>query len=223
MDKIFRILNKQAKMTKRIFMAISMIGIMLSACSTARKVTEKTIYISAETKSCQLGEMQAECMQVKWTKSQKDWENFGQTTDIEGFTFEKGYEYELVIHETKVDNPPADAPSIKYKLVKLLAKTKLSNEEQSNAGKGVERTIYIGAETKPCQLGEMQAECMQVKWTKGQKDWENFGQTTNIEGFAYEKGYEYELVIHETKVDNPAADASSIKYKLVKEVSKKKK
>ncbi|MCC6371297.1 MAG: DUF4377 domain-containing protein [Bacteroidia bacterium] len=210
-------------MTKRILITVSIIGIIMSACNTAKKATEKTIYIGAETKPCQLGEMKAECMQVKWAKDQKDWENFGQTTDIEGFAFEKGYEYELVINETKIDNLPADTKGVKYKLVKQVTKTKLNNDEQDNAVIRIEKTIYIGAETKPCQLGEIQAECMQVKWTKDQKDWENFGQPTDLEGFVFEKGYEYELIISEEKLDKVPADASSLKYKLIKEVSKKKK
>ena len=109
-------------MTKRILMAISIIGIMLSACTTAKNAGEKTIYIGAETKPCQLGEMQAECMQVKWTKNQKEWENFGQTTDIEGFAFEKGYEYELIISEEKLELAPFDASSVKYKLIKEVSK-----------------------------------------------------------------------------------------------------
>ncbi|QYS89005.1 DUF4377 domain-containing protein [Flavobacterium davisii] len=42
-----------------------------------------------------------------------------------------------------------------------------------------------------------------------------------IQGFKYEKGNEYELVIKEEKVENPPADGSNVKYTLIKEVSKK--
>lgn len=41
-----------------------------------------------------------------------------------------------------------------------------------------------------------------------------------IEGFNYEEGYEYVLEVKEEKVENVPADASSLKYMLVKEVSK---
>lgn len=44
---------------------------------------------------------------------------------------------------------------------------------------------------------------------------------SNIEGFNHEKGYEYVLDVKKENVENPTpADASSIKYTLVKEVSK---
>ncbi|MFN4081307.1 MAG: DUF4377 domain-containing protein, partial [Saprospiraceae bacterium] len=78
--------------------------------------------IGPETLPCSAGAAKLECMQVKWSKDQADWENFyGQ---IEGFEFEKGYEYELLVREKKIANPPADAPGIKYALVKTVSKTK---------------------------------------------------------------------------------------------------
>ncbi|QOG90671.1 DUF4377 domain-containing protein [Flavobacterium columnare] len=83
-----------------------------------------------------------------------------------------------------------------------------------------EKTIFIGAETKPCNTGVMESQCLQVKWAKNKKDWEHF--YSNIEGFKYEQGNEYELIIKEEKVENPPADGSSIKYTLIKEISKNK-
>lgn len=43
-----------------------------------------------------------------------------------------------------------------------------------------------------------------------------------IEGFDYEPGYIYKLKVKEEPVEKPAADASSIQYKLVKILDKKK-
>ncbi|AMA48600.1 hypothetical protein AX766_13205 [Flavobacterium covae] len=84
-----------------------------------------------------------------------------------------------------------------------------------------EKTIYIGAQTKPCNAGVMETQCLQIKWDKNQKEWEFL--YNNIEGFKYEQGNEYELIIKEEKIPNPPADGSSIKYTLIKEVYKKKK
>nr|WP_317207113.1 DUF4377 domain-containing protein [Chryseobacterium arthrosphaerae] len=61
---------------------------------------------------------------------------------------------------------------------------------------------------------------MQVK-EKASDSWENF--YSNIEGFTYEPGYEYVLKVKTEKIANPPADASSIKYTLVEQVSKTKK
>ncbi|TKD08934.1 DUF4377 domain-containing protein [Polyangium fumosum] len=52
------------------------------------------------------------------------------------------------------------------------------------------------------------------------KEWERF--YGRIEGFPYEEGYAYELRVKREPVANPPADASSVKTRLVKIVSKKK-
>lgn len=60
-------------------------------------------------------------------------------------------------------------------------------------------------------------KCLLVK--KGtDPNWEFF--YSSIDGFNYEPGYEYVLEVKEEKLENVPADASSIKYALVKEVSK---
>ncbi|PTT37503.1 hypothetical protein DBR28_09820, partial [Chryseobacterium sp. HMWF028] len=53
------------------------------------------------------------CMQVKESTS-AECTNF--YSNIEGFTYEPGYEYVLKVKTEKITNPPADASSIKYTL-----------------------------------------------------------------------------------------------------------
>lgn len=84
---------------------------------------KRTLWIAPTTQKC-VGEIEKECMQVKRSKSQKNWDLFYD--NIQGFTYKKGYQYQLEITETKVDNPPADASSIQYKLVKIIARKKVS-------------------------------------------------------------------------------------------------
>ena len=43
-----------------------------------------------------------------------------------------------------------------------------------------------------------------------------------ITGFTYEKGNEYELLVKKTKLANPPKDSGSIRYELIRIVSKKK-
>ncbi len=50
------------------------------------------------------------------------WESFSQT--IEGFDYEEGYRYDLDVKITKIENPPADASSLRYELIKLIGKFK---------------------------------------------------------------------------------------------------
>ena len=59
--------------------------------------------------------------------------------------------------------------------------------------------------------------CMLVKESP-EDEWTYFYD--QIEGFNYEPRYTYELIVTEIKVDNPAADASSMRYQLKELVSK---
>lgn len=48
---------------------------------------------------------------------------------IEGFEHEAGYDYRLMISETKVLNPPADGSSIRWTLIEVLEKTPVAADE----------------------------------------------------------------------------------------------
>lgn len=85
-----------------------------------------------------------------------------------------------------------------------------------DAGSGEERTIYVGPELVEC-TGVGPQMCMQIKESP-EDDWQLFYD--QIEGFDYEPGYDYELVVRVEDVENPPADASSLRYTLVEEVSK---
>ena len=41
---------------------------------------------------------------------------------IEGFDYKEGHTYKLEVNVSKIENPPADGSSLKYKLVKLIYK-----------------------------------------------------------------------------------------------------
>lgn len=89
----------------------------------------------------------------------------------------------------------------------------------ANTSNGNEKTFIVGPETADC-TGVAPMKCLQVKETPS-SNWTNF--YSNIEGFTYEPGYEYVLKVKTEKIENPPADGSSIKYILVKQVSKTKK
>jgi heat shock protein HslJ len=107
------------------FLILSLLGVILTSCNNQSKPTEKTIFISSETQPCNEGIRKMDCMQVKWNKSDKEYELFYD--EIEGFNYEAGNEYELLITEEKLVNPPADASSVKYKLVKVVSKTQVES------------------------------------------------------------------------------------------------
>ncbi|MCP4358634.1 MAG: META domain-containing protein [Chloroflexi bacterium] len=77
-------------------------------------------------------------------------------------------------------------------------------------------TLYVGPELAECTGAGLQM-CMLVKENPDDEYQYFYNQ---IEGFTYEPGYEYELEVLVTPVENPPADGSSLNYSLVEEVSK---
>lgn len=111
------------------FNLVSLIVIMLlslSSCSiqTAENSSIKTLIVSAETKECDHGTMKTQCMLVK-ERPTAEWQYF--YNNIEGFSYEKGFDYVLSVKTERVANPPADASSIKYTLIKQISKIKRYN------------------------------------------------------------------------------------------------
>jgi heat shock protein HslJ len=60
------------------------------------------------------------CLQVK-ENLEDEYSLFYST--IEGFEFEPGFEYELLVNKQIVPNPPADASSFRWTLVEVVSKT----------------------------------------------------------------------------------------------------
>ncbi len=119
---------------------------------------------------------------------------------IEGFEYEEGYEYELRVKEETVENPPADASSRKWTLVEVVSKTAVETAETETAlepqelqpsAEGEVITMYVGPELIEC-TGVAPQTCMQVKMNPD----DNYTLFYNpIEGFTFEPGNEYELLV----------------------------
>lgn len=79
--------------------------------------------------------------------------------------------------------------------------------------------LYVASKEVDC-TGVGPQKCLLIKENKDDQ-WTFFYQ--GIEGFNYEPGYEYALEIKKEKIENLPADASSVRYILVKEITKEKK
>ena len=79
---------------------------------------KKTIYVNSELSDC-VGISPQKCMQIR-DSVESSWDHFYDK--IHGFTYESGFAYHLEVLITDVENPPADASSKKYELVKILSK-----------------------------------------------------------------------------------------------------
>lgn len=80
-------------------------------------------------------------------------------------------------------------------------------------------TMQVADRYKDC-VGLYPRKCLQVKENNA-PNWHLFYDP--IQGFAYEEGYEYVLLVKREPVENPPADASSVSYALVELISKQKK
>ena len=88
--------------------------------------------------------------------------------------------------------------------------------------KSNEYIYWVNSAKVPCEgVGAMQCLKVQKSDSLHSEEWQLFYST--IDGFDYQPGYIYKLKISEEKIDkeNVPADASSIKFKLIKVLEKK--
>jgi hypothetical protein len=65
------------------------------------------------------GEARTRCLQVRVLPDTM-WQMFYRT--IDGFEFEEGFRWRLEVERGRVPNPPADASSLSYRLVRVISK-----------------------------------------------------------------------------------------------------
>jgi len=92
------------------------------------KEEEKTYIVASEKRNC-VGVGSQKCFLVKNNK-QDNWQFF--YTAITGFEYEEGFEYELLVSEKEIENPPQDTSSVEYILIKVVSKVKKSSENLPN-------------------------------------------------------------------------------------------
>ncbi len=100
-----------------------LISILVTLCSCKEK---KTIYIASYTQECQ-GVAPQTCMLIKETVD-AEWQLFYDR--IDGFNYERGYNYLLEVEISEVENPMADASSLRYSLIKVISKEKTATEQR---------------------------------------------------------------------------------------------
>jgi hypothetical protein len=80
------------------------------------------------------------------------------------------------------------------------------------------QTLFVRDQRVACQ-GEVPMQCLQVRNSEAE-EWRNF--YASIEGFNYEDAHAYELRVEVTRLPNPPMDASSLRYRLLEIVTKRK-
>ena len=99
-------------------------AIFLLSCSAGDKNQDQHIYWVNSTKVSCVGLAPEKCLQIQKSDTLESiaWESFH--APIQGFEYEAGYIYKIVVKETQLDpaDLPADASSIEYTLVEILEK-----------------------------------------------------------------------------------------------------
>ena len=169
---------------------------------------QQTWQVNAEPGICN-GINGGECLLIK-TAGKKEFEVFD--FKIEGFEYEKGYSYTIVVKQQLKEPPIAIDESIfKYVLVKIISKKRENTNVENNSSVSSTssiRTIEINYETIPCEADNSK-NCLLIR-EKGKKEYEILNSTIN--GFEYQPGYSYVINVVEDKSGN---------YFLIKEISKK--
>jgi hypothetical protein len=94
-----------------------------AAAAGTPNASEKTLFVRESLADCQ-GEGPMKCLQVR-EKESDEWTFFYDR--IEGFEHQEGYRYELRVEVTPRSNAPADASSLRYRLVKVVAKEQVTS------------------------------------------------------------------------------------------------
>ena len=134
--------------------------------------------------------------------------------DINGFNYQPGVFYQIRVLVESFPEPLENGSYFRYSLINVLTR---QNVEASGV---VEiKKIWIGPKMVDC-VGVGPRTCLMVQHGEeiDPAKWEFF--YSSIIGFTYEAGYLYQLKYWTEEVEDPPADASSIKYFLLEIVSK---
>ncbi len=99
-----------------ITIAILLASVLSLTAQDESEMTTKTLHIAPYQQDC-VGVGPQDCLVIRW--EDEDELSFFYDS-IEGFTFEEGFEYTLLVNITERENVPADASSLQYELVEVL-------------------------------------------------------------------------------------------------------
>ena len=119
-------------------------------------------------------------------------------SQIEGFNYEKGFEYLIKVKKTKIDNPPMDGYSISYSLIEVISKTEVGDN-------GIVVSLIVSAEVEWVYLYPEQSRPYPLFLLVKEADadeWERY-PVKCISNFNYEFGFEYHLKVKKYSIEPP--------------------
>ncbi|MFT5915082.1 MAG: heat shock protein HslJ [Flammeovirgaceae bacterium] len=99
-----------------------LIVLLFTACS---QTVEKTYWVNSLMVNC-VGVSEMKCLEIQKSEQIESGKWEYMYSGIEGFEFEEGYQYKLLVEAQQIpkEDVPADGSSIKYTLVKMLEKNR---------------------------------------------------------------------------------------------------
>lgn len=94
------------------------ISLIMGITSCKDSDVTHVIWVASEKRDC-MGEGKQTCYLIK-DSEEKDWRYFYD--EIQGFEYTESFEYTLLVKIREVENPPMDASSLSYSLVRVLNK-----------------------------------------------------------------------------------------------------
>ncbi len=161
----------------------------------------KTLNVAPATTAC-FDDSQKQCLLLEDLSDGTGWGKFTES-QIEGLNFEAGYSYQI---QVAIETNPRNQQR-RLRLLELVMQH-WTKPVTLNAN---QKILEIAPNLADC-VGVVKTQCMQVR-EPGQ-NWANFFGA--IEGFTFKPDYSYKLLVNVSKLENPPADGSSLKYTLVR-------
>ncbi|MBD9301661.1 MAG: DUF4377 domain-containing protein, partial [Alistipes senegalensis] len=138
------------------------------------------------------------------------------TAHIEGFTFEKGYQTEMLVRIDPIPDPPADGPGYRYTMEKPISRTPMQSDVDP---------LRFSPEFEVTIASRRADDRMAAYWFKDMRytdpQWEPF--PWEIEGFDFEPGFEARIRIQPVAEYDDAKGDYEVKYRLTKLISSEEK
>ena len=149
------------------------------------------------------------------TAPDAEWRTFSGS--IANFTFEKGYQTEMLVRIDPIPNPPADGPGYRYTMEKPISRTPMQSDvDPLHFSPEFEVTIASRRADSPATSGYWIKD---MRYTDPQ--WEPF--PWEIEGFDFEPGFEARLLIRPVAEYDDAKGGYEVKYYQTKLISSEEK
>ena len=126
---------------------------------------------------------------------------------IEGFQFEPGYRYQMRVQVERNQRTNEQ----RLRLLEIFSQQWM---ESSSLAAG-EKILEVAPTEVDC-VGVGHTQCLQVREVGG--DWKTMHEP--IVGFQFQPGSRYRLQVKVTSIKNPSADASSLRYTLIRLLDK---